>query len=133
MQPASMKAEMVRAPPSMRMRRWPRSASACTIAAGGIGPALGFEQDALRPIAGPGVEQQVTQVAQDAVIGEPVPGIGDTAARIDDDTGRTSAGNAPHREAGVIDRDRGCADHDRVHIGAQPMQMVERRVAVDIA
>ena len=131
---AARKRDTVSAPPSISMRRSPRSASAARIAAGAICPSVLAQADDLdvgrqrRRGAGAGHHQPAH-----AVVGETA--LRRTASRprgVDDDPRRLRAGDAPHRELRVVGQRRADADHHRIDQRAQPVQVGEPGRPVDV-
>ena len=68
-----------------------------------------------------------------AVLGQPFAGLVQPAAGVDRDAGGARPDDPPHVELGVVGGDGSGADHDSVDMGAQTMQMIERRRAADAA
>ena len=131
---AARKRDTVSAPPSIRMRRRPRSASAgkdCgrrdlpvglagrpTISmsdgSGGLAPCAGHHQ------------------AAHAVVGQKLGAGRQPAARIDDDPRRLRAGDAPHGELRIVGQRRADPDHHRIDQRPQPVQMGKPGRPIDV-
>ena len=131
-QPASMKAASVRAPPSINMRRNPSANSASTMSRGAKRPSRRGEFYPLDARAGFG-RRGADQNPPRAVLGQPFAGLVQPAAGVDRDAGRARPDDPPHVELGIVGGDGSGADHDSVDMGAQTMQMIERRRAADAA
>ena len=130
---AARKRETVSAPPSISMRRKPRSASAARIAAGAICPSVLGEADDLdvgrqrRPRARAGDHQ-----AAHAIVGETAWRRRKPPFGIDDDPRRLRAGDAPHGELRIVGERRSDPDHHGIHQRPQPVQMGKPRRPVDV-
>ena len=126
-QPAARKRDTVSAPPSIRMRRKPRSASAARIAAGAMLPVVRGERarSRRRPASCVGAPARGDHQPADAVVRQHPRGRRQAAARIDDDPRRAWARDAAHRQLRIVGERRADADHHRVDQRAQPVQVGE--------
>ena len=133
-QPAARKRDTVSAPPSISMRRKPRSASAARMAAGAICPSAIGQRAQLRPPEGGAhrVPSCRHQQAADAVVGEHLGARRQPAVRIDHDARRMRPGDPPHRQLRIVGERGADADHDGIDQRAQPVQMSETRRSVDV-
>ena len=129
--PAAIKRDTVSAPPSIRMRRKPRSASAARMAAGIAPP--GFERQHVSVDAGGigGACLRRDHQAAHAVLGaacarrrKPPPGSITMRAGW--------AGDAPHRELRIVRDGRADPDHHGIDQRAQPVQIASPAGTVDV-
>ena len=130
---AARKRDTVSAPPSISTRRRPRSASAARIAAGAICPSvLAMPTISMSDGNGGFAPAPVTTRRRTPSLASIFAPADSRPRGIDDDPRRLRAGDAPHRELGIVGQRRSDPDHHRIDQGPQPVQVGKPRRPIDV-